>query len=184
MRRSALPRLLLRPPDRRRSTARAPSGRSDPRAGLGRQQITINARDDRDVRTREVVRRHDGTRWGVAAPRQHLRTRNANHLDPARRHWKIFVRIEEVSGLTEPQPTADTAPTASSSSTAPHQACRSPARSRMNPRRPALHDQLDRQRPNLHSTPITLRCWVATSGPPSPRTFQTLAPLSGPPLPT
>lgn len=79
-----------------------------------KSELTIGARDDADVKSRELwYARHDGTRWGAWQKHGLSFTRETPITwSPPEGHWRIFVRIEEVSGLRMPAPTADTSPAA------------------------------------------------------------------------
>ncbi|TVR12886.1 MAG: hypothetical protein EA401_08125 [Planctomycetota bacterium] len=75
-----------------------------------RNEITIRARDDADVKQRELwYRRRSGDTW--ADWQRHGITFGRNDAivwQPPEGHWQISVRIEDISGLATPVPTAET----------------------------------------------------------------------------
>lgn len=75
-----------------------------------RDEIRISARDDDDVKNRELwyARRQDT--WGAWQKHGLSFARNSDIVwAPSEGHWKIYLRIEEISGLAMPQPDAGTA---------------------------------------------------------------------------
>lgn len=77
-----------------------------------RTELTFKARADADVKTRELwYASFDGRAWGTW--QKHGITFDAATpitWQPPEGHWKVFVRIEEISGLADPAPTASTPP--------------------------------------------------------------------------
>lgn len=126
-----------------------------------RQEITINARSDRDVRTRELwYARHDGRNWG--SWQRHGTTFERDTpitWTPPEGHWKIYVRIEEVSGMTMAQPDQNTSPDGQFiiDRSAPAVQITSPvdaSKLRGGQRYNITWNVTD---PHLHSTPVTIR---------------------------
>ena len=77
-----------------------------------KQELTIKARNDQDVRNRELwYSQFDGSAWGNWQKHGLNFARDTPITwSPPEGHWQIYVRIEEVSGMTMPAPGADTAP--------------------------------------------------------------------------
>lgn len=71
-----------------------------------RNEITIQARDDQAVRNRELwYSRFENGGWGEWQKHGITFSRDtAITWAPPEGHWRIFVRIEEISGLVMPQP--------------------------------------------------------------------------------
>lgn len=125
-----------------------------------RDEIRIKARNDDSVRNRELwYTRRQGS-WG---PWQKHGLTFARGTDiawtPTEGHWKIYLRIEEVSGLAMPEPTAETA--ASSEfiidRTAPTVAITYPVDGSKLGGGKTYTITWQVEDPHLHSTPITIR---------------------------
>jgi len=75
-----------------------------------KNEITISARTDADVRTRELwYRRRDNGSWQAWQKHGLTFARDTPITwSPPEAHWQIYVRIEEVSGLKMAEPDSDT----------------------------------------------------------------------------
>ena len=75
-----------------------------------RADVTINARSDAEVKQRELwYSQANGREWGEW--QRHGLTFGRNDAiiwAPPEGHWRIYVRIEDISGLATPIPTAET----------------------------------------------------------------------------
>lgn len=78
-----------------------------------RQEITIKKRNDADVKNRELwYSKFDGTQWGAWQKHGIDFSRDTPIAwSPTEGQWRVYVRIQEISGLADPTPTPKTAGT-------------------------------------------------------------------------
>jgi hypothetical protein len=75
-----------------------------------KKEITINARNDDEVQSRELwFSRFDGKNWGEWQKHGLTFGRDTPIVwTPPEGHWRIYVKITQVSGLSMPDPTVET----------------------------------------------------------------------------
>ena len=125
-----------------------------------KDEITITARDDSDVKNRELwYSSFDGSAWGTWQKHGLSFARDAAITwAPPEGHWRIYVRIEEISGQILPVPDASTKPRASFiiDRTAPSVAVTWPSDGERLRGGQTYQVTWEAQDPHLHSTPITI----------------------------
>lgn len=127
-----------------------------------RADITVNARSDNEVKQRELWYGQAGANREWGEWQRHGMTFSRNDAivwAPPEGHWRIYVRIEDISGLATPIPNAETAGQQNFivDRTAPQVAITFPTSGAFLRGGEAYDITWEVSDPHLHSTPITIR---------------------------